>query len=206
MSFAACLAAVTIFASPAIQGNPIHTPQPAQFPAETLVIIEVEAGSRAKYELDKETGRLFLDRYLSVPQGYPSHYGSICQTLGEDGDPMDVLLFTREPILPGVFVKVKPIGVMQMIDGSEQDDKIIAVPTKRVDPTYENVNDVSDLPKLELQRLKVFFETYKLLPEGGKKVSVPGFDGRAAAIKALTESRARFLAAQAKTKDKSSHL
>lgn len=198
MSLAACLVAATLFSPAAsgaeVQSHPIHTPQPEKFPSETLVVIEIESGSRAKYELDKDTGKLFLDRFLSVPQGYPVHYGSICQTLADDGDPLDVLLFTREPILPGVFVKVKPIGVMQMIDGDDQDDKIVAVPTKRVDPTYDKVNEITDLPELDRQRLKVFFETYKLLPEGGKKVTVPGFTDRASAFTALTESRKRFLA------------
>ncbi len=172
--------------------HPFDIPQPAAFPTETQVVIEVQAGSNAKYEIDKETGMLFLDRYLSVPMGYPANYGSISQTAMVDGDPLDVLLFTRHEIQPGAMVKVRPIGVMRMIDGDEVDDKVIAVPTKRVDPTMDHIQQIEDLPELDRERLKLFFETYKQLPKGGKTVKVPGFAGRDAAHSLLKSAHETY--------------
>lgn len=172
--------------------HPFDNPQPTTFPSEVAVIIEVQAGSNAKYEIDRETGTLFLDRYLSTPMVYPSHYGSICQTLMPDGDPLDVLLFSRHSIQPGALVRVRPIGVMKMIDGDEVDDKVIAVPTKRVDPTMESIQKLEHLPELDLDRLKLFFETYKQLPKGGKTVKVPGYLPQEDALKLLRSAHEQY--------------
>jgi inorganic pyrophosphatase len=173
--------------------NILHSAQPQRFPSETLVVVEIQPGSTAKYEIDKETGHLFLDRFLSAPQGYPCHYGSVCQTKGPDGDPLDVLLYSRLPIQPGVLVRVRPIGTMKMIDGGEQDDKVIAVPTDRVDPTMSGITELAHLPSMELDRLKLFFETYKKLPAGGKEVTIPGFGSPQEAHDLLRAGRSAFL-------------
>lgn len=111
-----------------------------------------------------------------MPVIYPANYGSITSTLAGDGDPLDALVYTREPIVPGAIIKVRPIGVLKMIDGGETDDKIVAVPTSKIDPTYDNIKELSDLPKIEQQRLEAFFRVYKQLPEGRKSVELGGFD------------------------------
>ncbi len=131
-----------------------------------------------------------------MPVIYPANYGSITSTLAGDGDPLDALIYTREPIIPGAIIKVRPIGVLKMIDGGDQDDKIVAVPTTDIDPTYDNIKEITDLPKIEQQRLEAFFRVYKQLPEGRKVVELGGFDSAEAAqnevakaIKAFAEKK-----------------
>ncbi len=131
-----------------------------------------------------------------MPVIYPANYGSITSTLAGDGDPLDALVYTREPIVPGAIIKVRPIGVLKMIDGGETDDKIVAVPTSKIDPTYDNIKEITDLPKIEQQRLEAFFRVYKQLPEGRKVVELGGFDTAetaanevAKAIKAFSEKK-----------------
>src|SRR5690606_24635675 len=119
-----------------------------------------------KYEIDADTGHLFVDRYMSMPVVYPANYGSIPSSLGDDGDPLDALVLTRVPIVPGALIRVRAIGIMKMIDGGEKDDKIIAVPVSAVDPTYDEIQAIEDLPAMELQRMEAFFRVYKQLPEG----------------------------------------
>ncbi len=140
-----------------------------------MAAIEIPAGSFIKYELDKATGHPIVDRFQSVPMVYPANYGVISQTLAGDGDSLDVLVYTRSPVQSGALILVRPIGVLKMLDGGEQDDKIIAVPAEAVDPTYAGINKIEDLPAIERERLEFFFRTYKTLPAGRKKVELGGF-------------------------------
>lgn len=124
-------------------------------------LIEIPKGCRAKYELDKETGLLKLDRVLYTSTVYPSNYGFIPRTLADDGDPLDVLVLTNETIYPMTLVNCFPIGVIKMIDGGEQDEKIIAIPVK--DPTFNDYYDIHELPKHIFDEMMHFFEVYKTL-------------------------------------------
>lgn len=156
-------------------------------PDELNVIIEIPKGSNNKYEIDKETGLIALDRanYSSSP--YPADYGFVPQTLWHDGDALDVIVLTTWPINVGVVARVRPVAVMEMIDGGESDFKIIAVP--RDDRRWEDVQDLSDVNQHTLHEIQHFFETYKKL--NGKKevvVEVHGFKGKDEAKKAIVES------------------
>ncbi len=124
-------------------------------------MIEIPKGSKTKYELDKETGRLKLDRVLYTSTVYPSNYGFIPRTLAADGDPLDVLVLCNEVIYPMTFVTCFPIGVIKMIDNDEEDEKIIAIPFG--DPTYNSYYDINELPKHIFKEMMHFFEVYKSL-------------------------------------------
>ena len=143
-------------------------------PDDVYVIIEIPKGSNVKYELDEETGVVFVDRILYTAMFYPFNYGIIPQTLMPDGDPADVLVITHESLLPGTVIRVRPIGVLEMEDEEGVDHKIIAVPIEKVDPRFANVRDVNDLPKAVLNQIKHFFEHYKEL-EPGKWTKVRNF-------------------------------
>lgn len=156
--------------------NPFDFPQPEDS-SEFFTVVEIPAGSFTKYEIDADTGHIVVDRYQSMPVVYPANYGSIPSSLGGDGDPLDALVFTREPIVPGALIKVRAIGVLHMIDGGEVDDKIVAVPTSGIDPTYDAIRSIDDLPAIEKQRVEAFFRVYKQLPEGRKAVELNGFSG-----------------------------
>jgi inorganic pyrophosphatase len=144
-------------------------------PDEVRAMIEIPAGSDIKYEFDKASGRMEVDRFLSAPVAYPANYGVIPETLSEGGDELDVLVYTRAPIMPGALIRVRPIAILLMRDGGKADDKIIAVPMPKVDPTYGAVQELSDLPDMERQRLIAFFSTYKMLPSGAGEVQLMGF-------------------------------
>jgi len=143
------------------------------------VIIEISKGSKNKYEADKETGLLALDRVLYSAQGFPFDYGFIPQTLWEDKDPVDVIILTTYPLFPGSLVHVRPVALMNMIDSGEPDDKVIAVPTD--DPRWEIVKDLADINPHTLKEIEHFFLTYKQLQK--KEVRITGFQSRAEAIK-----------------------
>ncbi len=130
-------------------------------PESFSAVIEIPRGSSCKYELDKKTGMLMLDRVLYTATHYPANYGFIPRTYADDGDPLDVLVLCSEPIFPMTLVKVYPIGAMRMIDGGKQDDKIIALPVS--DPTYKNVRSIHYLPKHIFDEIKHFFTVYKQL-------------------------------------------
>jgi inorganic pyrophosphatase len=171
-------------------------PQEKDDGKEFYVAVEIPQGSFTKYEIDADTGHIIVDRYQSMPVIYPANYGSITSSLGGDNDPLDALVYTREPIVPGAIIKVRPIGVLKMIDGGESDNKIVAVPASDIDPTYDAIKEVADLPEIEQQRLEAFFRVYKQLPAGRKTVELNGFDPAekaesevAAAIKAYAESK-----------------
>ena len=131
---------------------------------------------------------IFVDRYQSMPVVYPANYGSLPSTLGDDGDPLDALVFTREPIVPGAFIKVRPVGLLKMIDGGEGDEKIIAVPAGDNDPTYDNIQEIDDIPEIELARIEAFFRVYKQLPDPNKKVELNGYGNAAEAKETLQKA------------------
>jgi inorganic pyrophosphatase len=139
-----------------------------------IAVVEISKGSKNKYELDKETGRLILDRILHTSTHYPDNYGFIPLTYAEDLDPLDVLVISTESIIPLTLVKCRPIGVLHMIDGGYLDEKIIAVPVN--DPFYSCYNDVKELPEHIFNEIHHFFEVYKTLE--GKYTAVYHVDGR----------------------------
>lgn len=152
--------------------NPWHDISPGEnIPEEVNVVIEVSKGSVQKYELDKETGLLILDRVLYSAVHYPGDYGFIPRTYWDDNDPLDVIIISNFPTEPRTLVKVRPIGAFEMIDSGEKDDKIIAVHS--TDPRMDRFKSIKDVPEHILREIKHFFETYKELE--GKKVRIVGF-------------------------------
>ncbi|MBD3846221.1 inorganic pyrophosphatase [Bosea sp. OAE752] len=165
-------------------------------PDEVNVLIEVAIGGEPiKYEMDKEAGTLFVDRFLYTPMRYPGNYGFIPHTLSEDGDPCDVLVANTRPLVPGSYIAVRPIGVMLMEDEGGGDEKIIAVPVPKLTKRYENVHDYTDLPKITLDQIQHFFEHYKDL-EPGKWVKLKGWGDAAMAKKLIVEAIERAKAAK----------
>lgn len=146
--------------------------------------IEIPKGSKNKYELDKETGLLKLDRVLSTSVQYPANYGFIPKTYAEDEDPLDVLVLCQETIGHGIIVEVRPIGVMIMQDDGQLDEKIIAVPFK--DMVYSSYDNIEELPEHVSIEMEHFFNIYKAFEE--KKVSMQGFKGKAEALKIIDKS------------------
>jgi len=155
--------------------HPFNFPQPASAPDEFYALIEIPAGSFTKYEVDPASGFIIVDRFQTMPVRYPANYGSIPSTAGADGDPLDVLVISREPIVPGALILVRPVGMLIMLDEGEQDDKIIAVPADDVDPLYQHIRDIHHLAEVEQQQIEEFFRVYKNLPSGRKKVETQGF-------------------------------
>ena len=153
-------------------------------PEEFNVIIEIPKGSHNKYEVDKETGLIKLDRANYGPSPYPFDYGFAPRTLWEDDDPLDVIVLSTNPLFPGVLVKVRPVAVMDMIDDGESDYKIIAVPVK--DMRFDSVQDLEDVNPHAIKESTNFFETYKDLK--GKKVEVPGVYGKKEALEAVNKA------------------
>ncbi|MAA74922.1 MAG: inorganic diphosphatase [Salinisphaeraceae bacterium] len=147
-------------------------------PEEINVIIEIVAGDSAvKYEVDKDTNCLMVDRFMNVAMHYPANYGFVPQTLYDDGDPVDVLVLTPEAIVPGSVIKCRPVAVLGTEDESGLDAKILAVPTDKVSTGYyKNVRDLGDVDERLLNKIKHFFERYKDL-EDGKWVKVTGWEG-----------------------------
>ena len=157
-------------------------------PNDINVIIEVPVGGEPiKYEMDKASGALFVDRFLYTSMRYPGNYGFVPHTLSDDGDPIDVLVANTRVITAGAVVNCRPIGVLMMRDEAGGDEKIIAVPSTALTRRYENVADVSDLPQITLDQIAHFFEHYKDL-EGGKWVEVDGWGNAADAKRLITES------------------
>lgn len=164
-------------------------PAGKNLPDEINVIIEIPANSDpVKYEVDKDTGALLVDRFMATAMFYPCNYGYIPNTLSEDGDPLDVLVPTPYPLINGAVIKCRPVGVLKMEDESGIDAKLIAVPVDKLSVIYRDVKEATDLPALLLQQIEHFFEHYKDL-EKGKWVKVQGWadaaEAKAEIIKAV---------------------
>ncbi|MCW8088075.1 inorganic diphosphatase [Sabulicella glaciei] len=157
-------------------------------PEDVNVIIEVAIGGEPiKYEMDKDAGVLFVDRFLYTPMRYPGNYGFVPHTLSDDGDPIDVLVANTRPIVPGAVMNCRPVGVLLMEDDGGTDEKIIAVPSPKLTKRYEGVKDVQDLPQITLDQIRHFFEHYKDL-EPGKWVKVKGWGDAAMARRLIQEA------------------
>ncbi|MBS7333473.1 MAG: inorganic diphosphatase [Weeksellaceae bacterium] len=151
-------------------------------------IIEIPRGSRNKYEMDHETGRIRFDRVLYSPMQYPADYGFVENTLALDGDPIDVLVFLTEPTVPGCVIEVKTIGVLNMADDKGRDEKLICVPV--ADPTWNKLEDITDMNDHTLKAVEHFFKVYKDLEN--KTCQVDGFGDKAQAEKLFHEAVERF--------------
>jgi inorganic pyrophosphatase len=152
---------------------------------EMNVIVEINKGSHNKYEIDKKTGIIALDRVAHTGQDFPFDYGFVPQTLWDDDDALDVILLTTYPLLPGILVRARPVALMNMIDSGDADDKVIAVPTD--DPRWKNTKDLADINTHTLKEIEHFYGTYKKLQN--KEVVVHGFKGRAEAEAAFARAR-----------------
>ncbi len=179
--------------------NPLLAEQPKAAPEDVKLAVEIPAGSFTKYETG-EDGLIYVDRFQSMPVAYPANYGSMPSTLAGDGDPLDALVLTREPLHPGTIIRFRPIGVLRMIDKGEHDEKILGVPTDKVDPTYAGIRDLADLPDIERQRIEAFFRIYKDLPAGRNTVELHGWGDAAEARRIIADAMARHASARAKGK------
>jgi len=160
-------------------------------PNQINVIIEVPMNADpVKYEMDKDSGAIFVDRFIATPMYYPCNYGFIPGTLSDDGDPADVLVISDFPIVPGAVIAAKPVGVLIMEDEKGMDEKILAVPAKKLNSQYENIENYKELPELLLNRITHFFERYKDL-EKGKWVKIKGFEDAAKARELIQEALTR---------------
>jgi inorganic pyrophosphatase len=157
-------------------------------PEEVNVVVEVPVGGEPiKYEMDKASGALVVDRFLYTSMRYPGNYGFIPHTLSDDGDPCDVLIANQRGIVPGAVIAVRPVGVLRMQDEAGGDEKIVAVPVSKLTRRYEQVHNYSDLPEITLRQIQHFFEHYKDL-EAGKWVKVLGWGDADAAKGLILES------------------
>ena len=161
-------------------------------PHDVNVVIEVPIGGEPiKYEMDKESGALVVDRFLYTSMRYPGNYGFIPHTLSDDGDPIDVLIANQRAIIPGAVVACKPVGVLKMQDEAGGDEKIIAVPVPRLTRRYENVHNYLDLPDITIKQIEHFFQHYKDL-EPGKWVKVLGWGNAIEAENLILEAMERL--------------
>ena len=168
-----------------------HDMDPKQItPTDFSVVIEISKGSRCKYELDKYTGLLRLDRVLYTSTHYPANYGFIPRTYADDGDPLDVLVLCNEPILPMTLMRVYPIGVMRMLDDGHIDDKVIAIPFS--DPTYHNIRSIDELPPHVFDEIMHFFKVYKQLEN--KQTDVKELYDREEAVKIVSTAIEDYIA------------
>lgn len=166
-------------------------------PDEMNVIIEIPANSTPiKYEVDKDTSTVWVDRFMATAMFYPANYGFVNQTLGLDGDPVDVLVITPYPLQAGVVIRCRPVAVLNMSDDGGQDAKVIAVPVDKLTPIYKDVKDLADVPVLLKAQIQHFFEHYKDL-EPGKWVKIEGWGDVNAAKQELLDGVARYQASQA---------
>ncbi|MBI4993793.1 inorganic diphosphatase [Candidatus Wolfebacteria bacterium] len=160
-------------------------------PETVNVIIEIPKDSQNKYEIDKESGAIILDRVLYSPMHYPADYGFIPQTHCDDGDPLDAIVLGNDPLFPGCLVEVRPIGLLKMIDGGENDYKILAVQVKN--PRFENIKDINDIKithEHSLKEIAHFFSAYKELE--GKKVEILGWEGVEKAKEEIIETQKAY--------------
>lgn len=161
-------------------------------PENVNVVIEIPVGGQpVKYEMDKESGALFVDRFMHSAMRYPANYGFIPHTLSDDGDPVDVLVISPVPFVPLSVVRCRPIGMMLMEDESGGDEKLVAVPVSKLHPSSDAYKEYTDLPEQLLAEIKHFFEHYKDL-EKGKWVKVAGWKSAAEAKQAVLDGVARY--------------
>ncbi|MGA1531990.1 MAG: inorganic diphosphatase [Aquiluna sp.] len=158
-------------------------------PVSYEVVIEIPRGSRNKYEVDHESGKVWLDRVLFTPFVYPVDYGAFENTLGGDGDPLDALVLLEYPVYPGVHMSVRPVGMLLMEDDGGQDEKLLCVLDK--DPRFAHIQDIQDVPQQTKNEIEHFFEHYKDL-EPGKGVKLGGWQNKAAAEKVLADGYANY--------------
>lgn len=156
-------------------------------PEEINVFIEIPQGVSVKYELDKESGAIFVDRFLYTEMEYPFNYGFVPGTLAGDGDPIDVLVISSKPVVPGVVIPSKPIGVLEMEDEAGIDTKVIAVPIEKINPPFGKFNDISEIPQGIKDNIKNFFEHYKE-KEPGKWIKIKDWKGKDAALEEIRKS------------------
>jgi len=156
---------------------------------EVVVLVEIPTGSRNKYEVDHDTGHLMLDRMLFTATRYPADYGYIEGTLGQDGDPLDALVFVGEATFPGCRIRVRPFGLFRMVDEKGIDEKILSVPLR--DPQWSHVRELDDLLPIVRAEIEHFFQVYKSLED--KKVSTQGFGDRQEALAVIERSRQRLI-------------
>lgn len=154
-------------------------------------VIEIPYGSSVKYEIDKESGAVMVDRMLYSAVYYPANYGFVPQTLADDGDPVDILVLNSHPLQAGSVIKCRLIGVLIMEDESGMDEKLLALPLDKIDPSYSHIKTYSDLSEHRLNRIKNFFETYKML-EPEKWVRIKKYEGKTEANRILQDSIKRY--------------
>ncbi len=156
-------------------------------PSDINVVIEVPMNSSpVKYEFDKDAGAVLVDRFLSSAMFYPCNYGFVPNTLSGDSDPVDVLVISQYPVVPGAVIRCRPIGVLKMEDEKGEDEKVLAVPHSKLTTYYDKITDYKDLPQVFLDQIGHFFERYKDL-EKGKWVKVSGWEGKETAEKMISE-------------------
>jgi inorganic pyrophosphatase len=160
-------------------------------PDQVNVVVEIPRGSNVKYEIDDETGFIFVDRFLYTPTYYPFNYGFIPQTEGEDGDPLDALVVTEEPVFPMSVIRSRPIGVLMMVDEKGPDAKIVAVPARNVDPNYSEVDSIEQLPEFTRRQIEHFFQHYKE-SEPNKFVKMGGWKGKKHAMELIMRAVSAF--------------
>jgi inorganic pyrophosphatase len=158
-----------------------------EIPNKVKAVIEIPYGSNIKYEVDKDSGAVVVDRVMYSAMFYPANYGFVPNTLANDGDPADILVLTEYPLAPGSVINCRLIGVLIMEDEAGMDEKLLAVPTSKIDPAFEKIQTLDDLPEATLNKIKNFFETYKML-EPNKWVKVKEFAGKDKAEKILQDS------------------
>lgn len=169
-----------------------QVPAGRALPDDLNVIIEIPANhAPIKYEIDKDMDALVVDRFMATPMFYPANYGFIPQTLGDDGDPLDVLVVTPYPVEPGSVIRCRPVGVLNMTDEAGEDAKLVAVPHSKLTPIYDDIKDVEDLPQLLRDQITHFFERYKDL-EKGKWVKVESWANAEAAREAIKKAEAAY--------------
>jgi inorganic pyrophosphatase len=168
-------------------------PAGKDLPNDINVVIEIPANhDPIKYEIDKDHDAVFVDRFVATPMFYPANYGYIPATLSEDGDPLDVLVISPYPVMPGSVIRSRPVGILNMTDESGSDAKLIAVPHSKLSKQYEHIKDIDDVPELLLKQIAHYFENYKDLEEG-KWVQVDGWSHAEDARREINASRERYL-------------
>lgn len=167
-------------------------PAGKDLPNDIYVAIEIPANaSPIKYEIDKDMDALLVDRFMATPMFYPANYGYINNTLADDGDPLDVLVITPYPVVPGSVIRARPVGVLKMSDEAGGDEKLLAVPHEKLTQLYNDIQDIQDVPQLLKDQIVHFFEHYKDL-EKGKWVKVEGWEDAESARAAILKSAAAY--------------